>query len=123
MRHRDTVYVNLINKRSLEPEQLRVSILAAIFYNLVIDLFDNIDLINVFEKACNQIDTALYEQLLNKFVLQDEAFFRLVRPYDNDFFENYKYTGEKDFMMVYLTKNPNLVGKFHKDFYVYTVQM
>ena len=123
LRHRDTVYVNCLDKRRLEKESLRLSIIGAIFYNkpLVIDIMDNLNLLDVFKTACDEIDSKLWEELNNKSILKDESFFRLVKPNDGDSFENYKYVDTGKFITVYLISKIDPSADLANSYCIYSI--
>jgi hypothetical protein len=85
-RHRDVNYLNTFEKESITPDRIRQAVIGGIRFGkqLVIDLMDNQEMLNIFKTACDELDSQLYNDLLDRSIIKDSKYMRLVRESDGE---------------------------------------
>ena len=105
-RHRDTRYVSCYDKSDLGTDKLRLSILSAYFYGtiLVIDIMDNLNLLDLFKEACNNISNNLFEDIIDKTIVTNENRYKdLIRDSDGEGYLEWKIRNNGGFGVCFLT--------------------
>lgn len=79
LRYQDTNYVNILDTRACQEQKLKTSLLGAIRFGkpLVVDLV-NMDLWSAMESSFDRICPNLFEDLLNKSLLDNQNYMKLV---------------------------------------------
>ncbi|KAG2430274.1 hypothetical protein HXX76_010369 [Chlamydomonas incerta] len=106
LRYQDTNYVNALNARHLEPHTLRRSLLGAIRYGkaMVLDLQD-CDLWSEMPRMFDQVQQGLLGKVLDRSLLQNEAFATLIRAEDGEEYDINKFQDVRirSFVFIVLT--------------------
>ena len=108
-RHRDARFINCLDKHDLETDKIRMAVLSAYYYGrpLVIEFLDNEVSLDLFKDACNQVDPALFADIINKSIGGQERWQTLLRPADGDQFSSFG-ANPTNFIVVFLaTKRPD----------------
>ena len=112
LRYRDTNYVNCLNLQAMKAEMLRKAIIGAIRFGkpLVLDVMQyDQELLELLRMSVNEIGGGLFEELVDKSLVEGERYLRLVRPdIDGKDYEaqNFSEMRLRNFKVLFLTANP-----------------
>lgn len=110
LRYRDTNYIHLLEPQL--PDRFRLALVGAIRYGkpFVLDLmqYDG-ELLEALRVVCDQIGPDLFELLVSKRIVEDEAYMRFVRVQtDGNEYEAHKFSDVRirNFKVLFLTSTP-----------------
>ena len=109
LRYIDTNYVNALSRANMDAEKLRRSILGAIRYGkpLVLDLMDVDGVWESIQVDFDCIQKDLLQGLMDRSIVADDAYLKLVRATDGEEYEEAKFSADRidKFHFVILTSN------------------
>lgn len=109
LRYRDTNYLNALNTKEMEPNKVRLSLLGAIRFGkpLVLDMME-VDMFNTVSDRFDEIGKGLMDQIMDKSIMQEENYLKLIKEGDGPDYEKNKFTSYRtqNFKFWIITKNP-----------------
>lgn len=106
LRYADSNYVSALSAQNMEATKLRKSLLGSIRYGkpMVLD-FLGVDLFEEAGKLFDKIQPGLFDSLLSKSLLKDEAYLKLIRKEDGEEYDSSNFADErvKRFKFILLT--------------------
>ena len=126
-RYSDVNFINAADVAAMQPEVLRKSLIGAIRYNkpFGLDLEDrSATLWKEVEKSLESIQSGLLESLLNKNLLKDNNFMKIVKADvdGEDYSNNCYYTSLNKFRLIIVTNDENADKAFLNKFTVYKIE-
>jgi hypothetical protein len=113
LKYTDTNYVNTLSSLDTSPGRLRKSLIGALRYGkpLVFDVMD-VDMWDRLAEVCNAVLPGLWEMCLNKEILREEVFSRLLREEDGEEYQTVMFTEDRlaEFKVIVVSS-----GRFHPD--------
>ena len=108
LRYLDSNYVNACSSANMERNRLRRSLLGAIRYGkpLVIDVMD-VDMWDEVESHFDAIEPGLWRRVMDKSMLENEGYLKLVRPDDGEEYgkNNFQDNRTERFMLILSTSS------------------
>lgn len=110
LRYRDTNYINCLDPKSMHYDRFRLALLGAIRFGkpFVLDLMDyDEELIESIKSICEQIQTNLFKDIIDKKILNKENYLKLIRPNDGEQYQvqNFDDSKIKNFKLIFITSN------------------
>lgn len=109
LRYRDTNYLNALSPAQMEPDKARMAIIGSIRYGkpLVLDMME-VDMFDTVTTRFDEILDGLMEKIMNKSILEEENYLKLVKKSDGDEYAKTKFNDlrTKNFRFFIITKNP-----------------
>eukprot|EP00128_Syssomonas_multiformis_P014362 Colp12_sorted_trinity150504_noHs@8586 len=92
LRYRDTNYIQCLNPRDMEHDNIRRALIGAIRYGkpIVVDMRE-IDMWDELKRRFDQIQPNLLADVMSKKILKDRAYLKLVRKEDGKEYEDLKF--------------------------------
>ncbi|KAK3259728.1 hypothetical protein CYMTET_31288 [Cymbomonas tetramitiformis] len=126
LRYTDTNYVNACSSTNMEPNKLRRSLLGGIRYGkpMVLDLMD-VDLMDEIERAFDVIEFGLFDEIMSKGLLQNEAYMKLIRKDDGEEYHPNKFQDSRaqKFKLIIITSNRDPKESLVESTYVMRVKV
>ena len=109
IRYRDTNYMNALSPSQMQPEKIRLSLMGAIRFGkpAVLDMME-IDMFETVATRCDEIQKGLLASVMDKSILENENYLKLIREGDGDQYDKNKFNDffTRNFKFWIITKNP-----------------
>lgn len=108
LRYRDTNYLNALSPIGMEPNTIRLALIGAIRFGkpLVIDMM-MVDMFDTVGARFDEVQSGLMEMIMNKEVLKEENYMKLVREGDGPEYDKLRFDSGRiaNFKLCIITKN------------------
>ena len=127
LRYINVNFINAGDFEAMEPDRLRRSLIGSIRYNkpFGLDIEDKVVDAAYWDQivtAFNSIQKGLYESLMDKSILKNENYLKLVKlDIDGDDYQNFNFMEFGKFKLLIRTSNETLDNSFLNKFTVYKV--